>query len=1037
MKIVDFSLKKKVTMSMVVLVIVILGLISFSKLGLDMLPDLEYPFITVVTTYSGVSSEDIEQNITRPVEQWVSTVSRIKDVKSISMEGQSIVMVEFEWGTNLDFAAQDVRDAIGLYENFLPKGAQKPFVMKFNFSQMPILAYGITGGSMDLSKLRDYIDNEVATRFERIEGVASAVVFSPEVDEVLVSIDKGKLESRGLSINQVEMAIQASNINLPAGYMNESHREYLLRSMGEFKKPEEINDILIGISRAGAPTFLKDVGEARETSKDTRLMLRMDGEQGIMMMVTKSSGANSVLVARQVKKILEELKPTLKQGVKFHLWLDMSRIIETMSNSSTRNILEGGILAMLLILLFLRNFKPTLAIGITIPLSIVVAFISFYLLGYTLNLITLGGLALGVGMLVDNAVVVIENIFRHLQEGKSALEAARAGTSEVGLAITGSTLTTVAVFFPMMFATGIAGKLAQGLAVSVIIALMASLFVALTIVPMLAAWMFKVRRKKGNTGPDAIVDLGEDKFLPVRNRYESWLRKALVKRKRVVVWVLVAFLISLVGSVFLGKEFMPQTDYSMLYLKVSMPVGTNVQETNRIVKYLERQSLKDPNVITTFVQVGASEQNAQDAANGTSAAGSNEAILYAYLKPSGKRRESDKQILERWRRSFPTLENSQIVSIDIAGASMFGSSTSPIEINCYGRDLDKLESIAERIRGRIRDIKGIRDVKLSLDKSKPEIQMHIKKEEASKLGLTSYDISHQIQTYTIGTVVSRMFVEGEDRDIRVRLNESDRTSLEDLKKLPIQTPMGTKVYLSQIAEIENKLGPVRIDRENLVRKITVMANYVGTNLGSVVKEIQKKTAEITDKLPEGYFTEIGGQYKNMTETFTTLAMALMLSLVLVFAVMASLYESLSFPFINMFTIPLGFIGVVFLLAVTGNTINMGSIMGLIILGGIAVNNGIVMVDYINQLIAGGMDKLEAVVKGAATRLRPILITSLTTIVGMIPMALATKDGGEMNSPMAVALIGGLTATTFLTLFFIPALYTYFAKIKTGGKTDGR
>jgi HAE1 family hydrophobic/amphiphilic exporter-1 len=1033
MKIVDFSLKKRVTMSMVVLVIVILGMISFTKLGLDMLPDMDYPYITVITTYGGVSSEDIEQNITRPVEQWISTVSGIKDLKSISLEGQSVVMVEFEWGTNLDFAAQDVRDTIGMYSQYLPPGADEPFVMKFNFSQMPIIAYGITGGNMSLSKLRDYIDNEVATRLERIEGVASTAVFSPEMDEVLVSIDKGKLESRGLNIGQVEGAIQASNVNLPAGYMTENHKEFLLRSMGEFKTFSEIGDILVGMSRSGAPIFLKDLSTVKEAPKEARLKLRLNGSKGIMMMVTKSSGANSVLVAREVKKVLAKIEPTLKGGIKFHVWLDMSRIIEMMSSKSTINIIEGGLLAMLIIFLFLRNLKPTIAIGITIPLSIVVAFIAFYVMGYTLNLITLGGLALGVGMLVDNAVVVIENIFRHLQEGMTPTEAARKGTSEVGLAITGSTLTTVAVFFPMMFATGIAGRLAQSLAVSVIIALMASLFVALTIVPMLAAWMFRAHKKKGGQTAEGVVDLGEDKFTSARNRYEGWLRKALVHRKKVLIGIIAAFVLSMVGAAFLGTEFMPSTDSSMLFLKLSMPVGTNVEETDRIVKYVEEQSLKDPNVITTFVQVGSSEQNAQDTASGTGAAGSYEAIIYAYLKPSRDRKESDKQILERWRKSFPTLENSRITAIDIAGASMMGSSTNPIEINCFGRDMGRLERIAESVRARIVDIKGLRDVKVSLEKSKPELQLHIKKEEASKLGLTPYAISSQVRTYTIGTVVSRMILDGEDRDIRVQLKESDRTSIEDLKKLPIQTPTGTKVYLSEVAEFKSLFGPVRIDRENMVRKVTIGANYIGRDLGSIVKEIKEKTGDISSHLPEGYFIEMAGQYENMTETFTTLGFALLIALVLVFAVMASLYESLKFPFINMFTIPLGFIGVVVLLAITHTTINMGAIMGFIILTGIAVNNGIVMVDYINQLIDGGMDKLEAVVKGAATRLRPVLITSITTIVGMIPMAMTTKQGGEMSAPMAVAVIGGLTATTFLTTFFIPVLYTYFAKIKVGGK----
>ena len=1034
MKIVDFSLKKRVTMSMVVLVIVILGMISFTKLGLDMLPDMDYPYITVITTYSGVSSEDIEQNITRPVEQWISTVSGIKDLKSISLEGQSVVMVEFEWGTNLDFAAQDIRDTIGMYSQFLPAGADEPFVMKFNFSQMPIIAYGITGGNMSLSKLRDYIDNEVATRLERIEGVASTAVFSPEMNEVLVSIDKGKLESRGLNIGQVEMAIQASNINLPAGYMTENHKEFLLRSMGEFKTFSEIGDILVGMSRSGAPIFLKDLGMVKEAAKEARLKLRLNGTKGIMMMVTKSSGSNSVLVAREVKKALAEIEPTLKGGVKFHVWLDMSRIIEMMSGKATKNIIIGGLLAMLIIFLFLRNLKPTIAIGITIPLSIVVAFIAFYVMGYTLNLITLGGLALGVGMLVDNAVVVIENIFRHLQEGMTPTEAARKGTSEVGLAITGSTLTTVAVFFPMMFATGIAGRLAQSLAVSVIIALMASLFVALTIVPMLAAWMFRAHKKKGEQTAEGIVDLGEDKFTPARNLYEDWLRKALVHRKKVLIGIIAVFVLSIIGAIFfLGTEFMPATDSAMLYLKLSMPVGTNVDETDRIVKYVEEQSLKDPNVITTFVQVGTSEQSASDTASGTGAAGSYEAIIYAYLKPSGERKESDKQILERWRQSFPTLENSRITAIDIAGASMMGSSTNPIEINCFGRDMAQLERIAESVRARIVDIKGLRDVKVSLEKSKPELQLHIKKEEASKLGLTPYAISSQVRTYTIGTIVSRMILEGEDRDIRVQLKESDRTSVEDLKKLPIQTPTGTKVYLSEVADFKNLFGPVRIDRENMVRKVTVGANFIGRDLGSIVKEIKEKTGDISSRLPEGYFIEMAGQYENMTETFTTLGFALLIALVLVFAVMASLYENLKFPFINMFTIPLGFIGVVVMLAVTRTTINMGSMMGFIIFTGIAVNNGIVMVDYINQLIDTGMDKLEAVVKGATTRLRPVLITSITTIAGMVPMAMTTKQGGEMSAPMAVAVIGGLTVTTFLTLVFIPVLYTYFAKIKVNAK----
>jgi HAE1 family hydrophobic/amphiphilic exporter-1 len=487
MKIVEFSLKRRVTILMAFVVIIILGLVSYSKLGLDMLPDMELPYISVVTTYSGVSSEDIEENLTRPLEQWISTVTNVKQVKSISQEGISIIMVEFESNTNLDFAAQDIRDKIGAFENFLPEGAKTPLVFKFNFADMPIMMYGITGENRDLKKLKDYIDDEVATRLERLGGVASAMVFSPEETEILINIDKGKLESRGISITQVERAIQASNINLPSGYIDESHKEYLIRTIGEFKKIEEIKQVVVGIGHQMQPTFLKDIADVKEASKEVRSIIRINGKKGVALIITKSSGANTVLVAKAVKKSMEKIKPTLDQDIKFYMALDFARIIEIMSSKSSSNILLGGILAMILIFLFLRNLRPTIAIGIAIPVSVIITFIAFYLAGYTLNLITLGGLALGVGMLVDNSVVVIENIFRHLEEGESPFEAARSGTSEVGTAIIASTLTTIAVFFPMMFAEGVAGTMSRGLAVAVSFSLLASLFVAFTIIPMMAS----------------------------------------------------------------------------------------------------------------------------------------------------------------------------------------------------------------------------------------------------------------------------------------------------------------------------------------------------------------------------------------------------------------------------------------------------------------------------------------------------------------------------------------------------------------------
>jgi len=1026
MKIVEFSLKRRVTILMAFVVIIILGLVSYSKLGLDMLPDMELPYISVVTTYSGVSSEDIEENLTRPLEQWISTVTNVKEVKSISQEGISMIMVEFESNTNLDFAAQDIRDKIGAFENFLPEGAKTPLVFKFNFADMPIMMYGITGENRDLKQLKDYIDGEVATRLERLGGVASAMVFSPEETEILINIDKGKLESRGISINQVERAIQASNINLPSGYIDESHKEYLIRTIGEFKKIKEIKELVVGIGQQMQPTFLRDIADVKETSKEVRSIIRINGKKGVALIITKSSGANTVLVAKAVKESLEKIKSTLDEDIKFYMAMDFSRIIEIMSSKSSSNILIGGLLAMILIFLFLRNLRPTIAIGIAIPVSVIITFIAFYLAGYTLNLITLGGLALGVGMLVDNSVVVIENIFRHLEEGESPFEAARSGTSEVGTAIIASTLTTIAVFFPMMFAEGVAGTMSRGLAVAVSFSLLASLFVAFTIIPMIASKYFKLQ----DTHKKKRITLGKDKFLKFRNIYEKYLRIALKKRKIILISIIVIFILSLVFATFLGTEFMPDMDRAMMFLKLKMPVGTNLTETNRIIKYIEDRAIRDKNSLSTMITVGVSEQNAQDSASGFNPSGSNEATLWSYLTTSSKRDVSYKEILENWRKYFPKLNKGKLQYIDVSSSFSGGSSASPIELAFFGKDLKKLEFIAERVKTEISDIKGIRDVEISLEKKKPEIQLIIKKEEASKLGLTPYDISNQVKTFTIGTVVSRIILDGEERDIRVRLKEKDRNTIEELKKLPIVTPMGKKIYLSQVVEFKKSFGAVKIDRENQVRKVSVNANYIDRDLGSIVDEIIKRSKDITDNLPEGYFSEMGGQYKDMLEAYKTMFFALLLAFVLVYAVMASQFESFKYPFIIMFTIPLAFIGVVVFLALSGRNISLPAIMGFIMMGGIVVNNGIVMVDYINQLIAKGMGKFDAVVKGATVRLRPVLITALSTISGMLPMALATSEGAEMRSPMAITVIGGLFASTLLTLFIVPIMYTYFSKIKT-------
>ena len=486
MKIPEFSVNRKVTTIMFAMILVVLGILAFMRLGLDFFPDLEFPTVSVITTYSGASSEDIENTITRPLEQVVNSVSGVKKVDSITSEGLSMIMVEFEWGTNLDFAGQDVRDQIGLYSAFLPEDAAEPLVVKFNISQMPIIFWGITS-DMPTYELMELIKDEVAMRLERIDGVAAAQVFSTDVREILVDIDKAALESRMLSPDQIIMALRAENLNLPAGYIVERHSELLVRTLGEFKKLADIRNTVVGATQTGQPIYLKDVADVKDTMKESRYVARIQGENGVYMIISKRSGANTVITTKAVKKELAKIQETLPSDVKFFIAMDQSDMIQQVIRKTGNNALVGGILAILFIFIFLRNWRPTITIGLAIPLSVITTFIAFYVAGYTLNLLTLGGLALGIGMLVDNAVVVIENIFRHLEEGKNRIEAAKKGASEVGMAITASTLTTIAVFFPMMFASGITGKMTRSLALAIAFSLIASLFVALTDIPLVAS----------------------------------------------------------------------------------------------------------------------------------------------------------------------------------------------------------------------------------------------------------------------------------------------------------------------------------------------------------------------------------------------------------------------------------------------------------------------------------------------------------------------------------------------------------------------
>jgi len=1024
-KLPEFSVKKKVTASMMAAILVVLGAIAYTRLGLDFFPDLEFPTVSVITTYTGASSEDIENVLTRPLEQVVSAVNRVKKVTSQTSEGVSAISVEFEWGTNLDFAAQDIRDQIAMYTQFLPEDAADPLVVKFSFSSFPVIFWGVTS-DLPAMRLRTILEDEIAPRLERLDGVASARVFAMDEREILIDIDRAALESRGLTLDQVMMSLRAENLNMPAGNLVERYSEFIVRTLGEYENLDDIRRTVVGMSAAGEPVYVADVAEVRDTLKETRYSARIQNQNGVYLMVSKRSGANSQQTSAAVKRTVAGLQGTIPGNPVFHVAMDQGDMIEQVTANTFSNAWLGGLLAIVLIFLFLRNWRPTFVISLAIPLSIITTFIAMYAAGYTLNLLTLGGLALGIGMLVDNAIVVIENVFRHLEEGESAEQASIEGAGEVGMAITASTLTTIAVFFPMIFASGITGKMTQALGLSISFSLLSSLFVALTIVPLSTSLLFRTKKSL-----KSIAQAPESRqFAKPRAWYRKRLDWALHNRRWVLGGTLLMFVASMAIVPLLGTEFMPASDMDMIMLKVRMPVGTALEETDRVVGLVESIMLKIPEITTISAQVGSSvEQDAGDAASTMSNAGTHEGLLWVGLVKADKRKVSDKQILENIRAQLPNLRGVRFEAVDMSQMMMGGASAAPVEIKLFGQDLATLRGQADQIVGMISGVEGLRDITHTMAAGKPEVQIKIDRERAYRLGLSVYQVANTVQTATLGKVATR-YREGSDEiDVRLRFKKEYRDSLDEVRSIPIRTAAGQTVYLEQVADVTTTEGPIKIYRENQAREVSVTANIVGRDLGSVVREIKGRLAGTEKTLPPGYFLEYGGSYEDMQDAFLVLAAAFALAVLLVYMIMASQFEHFTHPLVIMFTVPLGIIGVIVGLLITGKTLNMIVLVGVIMLLGIAVNNGIVMIDYINQLIKRGVDKREAILDGATTRLRAVLLTALTTILGGLPMAFATSSGSQMRSPMGIAIVFGLSATTVLTLFVVPVIYSVVNKIR--------
>ncbi len=1041
----EFSTKKPVTTVMIFVGVMLFGIISLAKLPQELFPPITYPQLTVFTGYANAAPEEIETLLTRPVEEAVGTVSGLKMVRSISREGVSLVMAEFDWDQNMDFASLRTREKVDLIKARLPRDASEPLVVPFNPFELPIMTVSVTGDRTP-AQIRQIATDSIKEELEKVDGVASASVEGGLQREILVEANQGKMVTHGVSITEISDAITNANLNYPAGTIKESFYEYLIRTLGEFKEVSEIGEVVVknkthddrqslsfedklarrDLSRGAKMVMVKDVAEVLDTFKERTSYSRYNGDENVSVMIQKQAQANTMKVINNLRKSFSRLEEILPADIKLEIIYDQSIFIRDAINGVRDAAMQGGVLAFLVLLVFLRSLKASAIVTLSIPISIMVVFTFMYFGGLSINMMSLGGLALGVGMLVDNAIVVIENIFRHREMGKSAEEAATEGAEEVSNAIVASTLTTIAVFLPMIFVVGVAGQLFKELAFTVTFSLIGSLWVALTLIPLLSC---KMGGGKAEVAKGVEAFAGGESWKKILVKYEALLRKFLRHKGIGLMIVLAVFFTSLFIVNFLEKELMPKTDQGQFIVKLDLPVGTKLSETNKAVLILEEAILGIPYVESVSSVVGStSGGSAKDIVK---TLGSHQGRLMVSLKEKRKKVKTA-DVVQRLQKRFKKEKTLKIAKIEFAlqsgvMAGAFGGGGKPITIEIKGESLKEMEKIAKTIEKGLYDIAGIFGVENDVPEPSPEIRINVKKDKASLYSVSVVDLARTAQMVLRGTITSQFKEKGHEIGIRVRLRDEDRDSYDELYRIRLSSPTGGMVPLGTLASFKRGKGPSEIKRLAQERTIVVSADVMDRKISDVVVDVDRMLEGM--KFESGYMVKLAGESEEMKTSFDSLKFALILSIVLVYMIMAAQFESLTQPMIILFTVPLSLIGVLLALWATGTSINVVALLGIIMLGGIVVNNGIVLIDYTNILIREGKDIFEAVVEASLARLRPIIMTALTTVLGLAPMALAVGRGSELRAPMAISVMGGLLISTFLTLVVIPSIFILESEIR--------
>ena len=1021
MKIYESAVRKPIMTILVFVGVIILGLFSLRNLSVDLMPKIEMNVLMVITTYQGASAADIETNVSRPLENVLNTVPNLKKLTSTSRENRSIVTMEFEFGQDLDELTNDVRDKLNLVKAMLPEGSEEPIIMKFSTDMIPVIMISATADK-SIPALYRILDDNVANRLARIDGVGSVSISGAPQREIQVYVDPIKLEAHQLTVESIAQKIGAENLNTPAGTMDVGNETFSLRVQGEFKDPKELNSVVVG-SFGGRVVHLSDVATITDGFEERSQESYTNGIQGAVIVVQKQSGANTVDIANQVLKAMPEIQNNLPPDVKLTVINDTSENIKKTISGLVETVLFAFIFVMIVVLFFLGRWRATIIIILTIPVSLIASFIYLYATGGTLNIVSLSSLSIAIGMVVDDAIVVLENITTHIERGSRPKSAAVHGTNEVSLSVIASTLTLIAVFFPLTLVTGFAGVMFKELGWIVTIIMTMSLICAMTLTPMLSAQMLRLDRNPTNFTKKIYGPI--QRFLDRLDlRYAQFINWTVRNRKKTILFTSIFFIISLLPMAFVGTEFFPASDDGYISAKIELPVGTRMEITREVALELQKKwKAENPEIETLSFTVGqASSSNVWGSLQNL---GSNIISMDISLVDLKERSRSVYDLIAQFQDELNKIPEVRKSDVSTGQMGMMGGQ-SQLEVDVFGYNFEQTDRIAKDLHERFQNIDGLGNIQISREEYVPEYQVDFDRQKLAINGLNVATASNFLKNRINGLTASLYREDGEEYFIRVSYDPRFRQSLTDVENILIYNPQGVPVRIKDVGTVVERFTPPTIERKDRQRVVTVRATLAGTTMDKAVAAMNREIAQVD--VPSEILIDIGGSYEEQQESFADLGVLFFIIVLLVYIVMASQFESLVYPFIIMFSVPFGVSGVVLMMWITNGTLNIMSFIGLIMLVGIVVKNGIVLVDYINLNRERGMGIIRGVILGGRSRLRPVLMTTATTILGMLPLALSQSEGSEMWRPMALTVIGGLTVSTILTLLVIPVLYAVVAGI---------